>query len=468
VSDETELTSVLNQYDDLFPKTSDPDLQDLFLKIKIYLARCDGLIEDKKMLFPKTKDMRPFDPMLVPKDKSLYEAIICRLRMIKKYGITNKQQILNLLSLFEFSEKIRGSERKILETLLIHPDKKLKDIASMLGVCPATITYNLKKLKKKLGVRFCAFRNYARFKLKYYVIFMEFDAVFEKMLSKVFNSSFLTSINIDTFSTGSKKWGWLGFLIPDQIRLKDEFRRNIIALKDDVLDDVKIYEIKAVGQSWNLQRYDGREWFFPEDMWVYGLINFVEKYEDVLPMPDLHFLEGRVMDFDRPDFLIFLYRGVEYRAPYQELTNFLRNYGFSLSLNAVRKRVLRLERHNVWKPYTYVEGLGLDDIIALNVVCDKHMREVLLKAANEFPSCFIIVHEKGVMLYIRLPHGYGEKFAFLFDSLREYVDDLLIIRRYKNIGSWVPWQMYKFWDKRRKLWQVDKELLDFVSRFREL
>ena len=40
-----------NRYDELFPETDDLKLKTLFEKIKIYLARCDGLIKDSNLTY---------------------------------------------------------------------------------------------------------------------------------------------------------------------------------------------------------------------------------------------------------------------------------------------------------------------------------------------------------------------------------------------------------------------------------
>jgi len=458
-----------NKYDELFSETNDLELKTLFEKIKIYLARCDGLIKDSNpSITVKKDDMRAFDPYLAPKSRAIYDTIVYRLKMIKKYRITDSEQIWRLLSLDLVREKrLKRNERKFLEAMIIHPEKTYTEIARLLGVTPAAVIYNLKKFKEKFGLRFVSLFDYTKFKLRKYIAFVKFKQSYNKrVFFKVFNSPFLTSFNFDTFSSEGKRWGWIGFVVPDQRRTLREFKDSIVELKDRLFDDLRVYEERGMGHGWNLDRFDNRQWFFQEDMWIYGLLNFVEKYEDVLPLPDIFWFSYEMIPFDGLDFLIFLFKIVDYKISYQKIKGLLQEQGYNLSITQIGERVKRLQSLNVWKPYIHLDGLGLSEVLTVNVECDEDAKEILLKALTEFPRYYVTVHDRGLLFLLFLPHGYGERFAYLFDDFREHVDDMLIIRRFTNVGSWLPIKMHDMWNAKRKFWEVGKNYFNFYERLK--
>ncbi len=458
-----------NRYDDLFPETDDPKLKTLFEKIRIYLARCDGLIKDSNPgILVKRDDMGTFDPYLTPKSKKVYDTIIYRLKMIKKYRISDFEQIQRLLSLDLVREKkLKRNERKFLEAFIAYPDKNYTEIARLLGVTPAAVLYNLKKFKEKLGLRFVSLFDYTKFKLRKYVIFVKFKHPYDKRtVFKVFENPSLTSFNFDTFSSEGKRWGWLGFVVPDQRRVLKDFRDSIAELEGVLFDEVKVYEEKGISHGWNLDRFDNRRWFFQEDMWIYGLLNFVEKYEDILPQPDIFCFSYETIPFDNIDFLIFLFKRVDYKISYQRIRSLLQEQGYDLSITQIGEKVKKLKFFNVWKPYVHLAGLGLSEFLTVNVECDDSMKEILLKALTEFPRYFVSIHDKGLLFMLFLPHGYGERFAYLFDDFREHVDDMLIIRRFTNIGSWLPINMHRMWNAKRRFWEVKRNYFNFYDKLK--
>jgi len=458
-----------NRYDHLFPYTNDPELKTLFEKIKIYLARCDGIIkDDNPSMIVKRDDMRTFNPYLLPKSKIIYDAILYRLQMIKKYRITDPEQIWRLLSLdFIRERKLKRSERRFLEAFIMYPDKTYTEIARLLGVTPAAVLYNLKKFREKFSLRFVALYDHTKFKLRNYVIFVKFKHSYDKrVFFKVFDNPSLITFNFDTFSSEGRRWGWMVFTVPDQKRTIREFKNSITELVGILFDELRIYENKGIGHGWNLERFDNRRWFFQEDMWVYGLLNFVEKYEDILPLPDILWFSHETIPFDNIDFLISLFKKVDYKSSYQELKYMLQEQGYKLSVSQIGERVKRLESFNVWKPYIDLVGLGLSEVLTVNVECDEDMKKVLLKALTEFPRYFVSPHNKGLLFMLFLPHGYGERFAYLFDDFRDHVDDMLIIRRFTNIGSWLPIKMHSMWNAKRKFWEVGRNYFNFYGKLK--
>ena len=458
-----------NRYDDLFPEVNDPELKALFEKIKIYLARCDGLIKGSNpSIAVERDDMRTFDPYLLPKSRAIYDAIIHRLRMIKKYRITNSEQIWRLLSLdFVRERRLKKRERRVLEAFVAYPDKTYTEIAKLLGITPATVLYNLKKFKEKFGLRFVSMSDYTKFKLKKYVIFVKFKQWCNKRtVFKVLENPSLTSFNFDTFSSEGERWGWIGFVVPNQRRTLSEFKESIAELEGVLFDELRIYEEKGMGHGWNFERFDNQHWFFQEDMWLYGLLNFVEKYEDILPQPDILWFSYETIPFDNIDFLIFLFKIVDYKISYQKIRSLLQEQGYTLSISQIGERVNKLKSLNVWKPYVDLMGLGLSEFLTVNVECDDKTGEILLKSLTEFPRYFVSVHDRGLLLLLLLPHGYGERFAHLFDDFRDHVDDMLIIRRFTNVGSWLPIKMHKMWNAKRRFWEVGRNYFNFYEKLK--
>jgi len=412
--------------------------------------------------------METFDPYFTPKSRAVYDTIVYRLKMIKKYGIINPEQIKRLLSLDLVREKkLKRNERKFLEAFIAYPDKTYTEIARMLGVTPAAVIYNLRKFREKIGLRFVSLFDYTKFKLRNYVVFVKFKHTYDKQVFfRVFDNPSLTSFNFDTFSSEGRRWGWLGFVVPDQRRVLKEFKDSFVELEGILFDEARVYEIKGIGHGWNLERFDNRRWFFQEDMWLYGLLNFVEKYEDILPLPDIFWFSYEPIPFDNIDFLLFLFKKANYKASYRELGGLLREQGYNLSITQIGERVKKLESFNVWKPYVHLAGLGLSEVLTINVECNDATREILLKALTEFPRYAVSIHDKGLLFMLFLPHGYGEKFAYLFDDFRNYVDDMLIIRRFTNIGSWLPVKMHRMWNAKRRFWEVGKNYFNFYEKLK--
>lgn len=458
-----------NKYDDLFPETNDPELKTLFEKIKIYLARCDGIIKDSNSnIVVKRDDMRTFNPYLLPKSRPIYDTIIYRLKMIKKYRITDPEQVWRLLSLdFAREKRLKKNERKFLEAFVTYPDKTYTEIARFLGVTPAAVLYNLKKFKEKFGLRFVSLFDYTKFKLRNYVIFVKFKHLYDKRtVFKILENPSLTTFNFDTFSSGGERWGWIGFVVPDQKRVLKDFKDSITELEGILFNELRIYEIRGMGHGWNFERFDNKHWFFQEDMWVYGLLNFVEKYEDILPQPDIFSFSYETTPFDNIDFLIFLFKIVDYKISYKKLRGLLQEQGYNLSITQIGERVKKLKSFNVWKPYVDLIGLGLSEVLTVNVECNESTREILLKALPEFPRYAVSVHDRGLLFMLFLPHGYGERFAYLFDDFRDHVNDMLIIRRFTNIGSWLPIKMHKMWNAKRRFWDLGKNYFNFYEKLK--
>jgi len=412
--------------------------------------------------------MGTFDPYLTPKSKETYDTIIYRLKMIKKYRISDFEQVQRLLYLDLVREKkLKRNERKFLEAFIMHPDKTYTEIARMLGVTPAAVIYNLRKFEERFGLRFVSLFDYTKFKLRNYIVFVKFKHFYDKrVFFRVFDDPFLISFNFDTFSSEGRRWGWISFVIPNQRKTLSKFKDSITELTGTLFDEVKVYEIKGMGHGWNLDRFDNRRWFFQEDMWIYGLLNFVEKYEDVLPLPDVFCFSYETIPFDNIDFLLFLFKTGNYRTSYQNLRDLLQKQGYDLSITQIGERVKKLESFNVWKPYVHLKGLGLSEVLTINVECDEDVREVLLKALTEFPRYYVSPHDKGLLFMLFLPHGYGERFAYLFDDFREHVDDMLIIRRFTNIGSWLPIKMHRMWNAKRRFWEVGKNYFNFYEKLK--
>lgn len=455
-----DLDEVIKQYDDLFPKVDDPDINELFRMIKIYFARYDGLIDDSNILLgPKRSSIVVFNPIDAPLDETLYEGLKTRLSVIRKYKITSPDRILRLIrTSFYSTNKLTVPEHKFLRVIVKNPRMSFVEVSDKLKMKRSLVTYYYKKLHKSILLRYSGYIDFTRFKLNKYLIIAEVPADIGAInISKKLSTPFTKSMNADTATSGQSQWIWASYLIPAYPKYENEFKKSITKILDEYTSNHFITEVISGAYSANLDLYDTEGWIFPDGSWPYGLFNMVQENKENFELPNLFEHSNDPVYFDRKEFLISMLLSHDLKISRSKLLEALKAKGIKISEPTLSRLIYKLLNNEIIYPYVSFSGLGLEELVLVDIRgADEEEQDILLRGLAQFPMFFGAIYIDGLTAFIKVPFGSVGRFLYLFEGMRD--DHIItIFHRLYNLGSKLPYDFVDYWDEDKQRWTFPKD-----------
>lgn len=481
------ISQQLNLYDNLFPKVESKELQVLFALIRIYLARCDNPKLKQEQIMTNSSLMKRlaltyFDPFTAPTARNLREALISRLASIRKYKITNPEVVRRTLITCFYSEKttIRTRQKAYLDAFMKNPGRSYTEIAKKLGFSPQAVSHASNSLQKASLFRYYGYINYPLFKLRHFVVF--FNSLEEyrgdnEFLRKLFfdNLPFTLSLNSDVYEGSS----WVSFVIPDQARELNEFKRSLNSLRGEVFREANVAELRSFSTGSNLEFFDGRSWFFDPQLWAYGFFEFIRENKEILrKATELHYSSESIV-FDRMDFLISATLAANPLVSHNEIKKQLAQFGYEVSRPTITRKVRRLvpaesesgngeaTRLPAVCPYITYWGLGLDNLNMYLIESKEEQVEELCYAVGYLPYYFLYRTDKGVLLSVKSSASEAAKVNYMMKAINE-IRIVSSSNRFENVGGRSLVHLYEKWNENKQQWVCKNGELDFVKRYESL
>lgn len=431
----------------------DPEVKELYKIVKLYLDRFEG---------KKTSSLQPkycnINPSIIPLNKHLYYSLKRRLELINKYKIYDKEKIIRLIkAAFATSEKISLKELNFLRLVIKHPEYPYYKLAKLMKTSPSTVMNYVRKLEKKLNLRYILLPDYSLFKLRHYSMIFSVDEDNLKRITNQLLTPFTLTINVDTFSQRDILWGWASFIVPDQSDVLGRFKRWVLSIKKQTLY-TRLIEIDKLSYGINLDLYDGVRWVFEDAAWSYGLFEFMRRNWEIFKPPTIYEYKKTSIRFDEIDFLLFSFLTKNEKQTLQEMKKNLARNGFDRSISDISKRIKRIKSTGVPTTVTFV-GLDLTDLLTIYIECNKKNREILLRSLSYFPVYWLYPHKYGILSFLLMPRGTLFSFIYLIKGIRNEFEDMIIIPRYSHLGGHLDaFEIIKFWDTKKQKWIVPSNI----------
>ncbi|MHA1861689.1 MAG: winged helix-turn-helix transcriptional regulator [Candidatus Ranarchaeia archaeon] len=455
-----------NKYRDLFPEPSDQSVKNFFLDLSLLFARQDGLIKNQNVFSVRTelfglpkRELRWNTQIIEP----WLNRIRTRLQTLKKYRIRSKEKIGRLLmTSFAGEKKLSRNERKVLESLLKYPGMSYLQLASRINISDTTIRYNVQQLQRKINLIIQASVDIGKLKLRHYIVFFRVPShISREELEQILQCEYRITLTSGFFGELADQgyWAWASFWIPNQRRTVSLFKHEIFGLKP-LFHEIRLYEVQSKTTGVNLAFFDNRQWFFDENVFAQGLLEFAKDWGHTFPPIKIFSYHYEPIAFDRIDYLLCIDRAHWYRSTLSDSQQTLKNYGYKLSKSAISMRLKRLKDEELFQPFTAFRGLGLPNFLTFLIECDQPTRELLTLAVSQFPQYFLSTLDDGLLLAISLPDGALSQFRYLFETLREDVDRMEVFYRYSNLGSDLSYNLAYKWNERRQYWEFPSHLFE--------
>jgi DNA-binding Lrp family transcriptional regulator len=456
--------SLPHAYDDLFVDCDDPEVGKLYHLLRLFFAKCDGLIAsaDVRRLTAEVNGI-PFDPYETPTYRR--DQILERLKFLKRYRINSPREIVRILTWGLFAtDSIKRSDRKYLVAFVENAGKPLTRIASALTVSPGSAYEAYRRLRRRIQLRYVAFMNYPLFKLRHYILFFKPDEDFD--VSTLLREFTLT-VNRDVYTD----WAWATFLVPDQERTLKEFTNGLRSLSHSAFAEYSLHGVTSYGKSYNLSLFDGQKWVCAEEALAVGALRFSEQTTDDMvgepPFFDLTYA-SEPTKFDDVDFILAFLKFGNARMRNAEMRSVLRSYGHNLSWGVVSHRVSRLLGLNAFMPVPNFSGLGLTVASTYAVECDDIVTRALRRALPHFPECAAMCRtDKGIVFMVRAPPDAMPTIAYMIDgALRDRAERVILAIRLENMGTKNPISLHSHWNADRQYWVFDRGFFDLSREYK--
>jgi hypothetical protein len=449
---------IVKKYSNLFVDCGDPEVQQLYFLLCLFLAKCDGVISNSQVEQMMGKsDRYLFNPYHTPVYRK--DLVLVRLKFLKKYNVTNPQEIMRILTWgLLTTEKFNSSDRRYLVAFVENPDKSFSSIARNLGVSTSSVFEAYRRLNKTLQFRSTYVLNFPLLKLKHVIIFFKPNEAFK---SPSLWRDFTLSINQDTFG----EWKWASFLVPNQIRILKEFTDSLKKFSYDLFEDYRLYEVKSMGKFCNLSTFDGEKWISGDDALAVGSFKFAERTGELSPRFNDYKYATEPMEFDNIDFLIACLKYGDARLKNSEMRDVLGKYGYKLALVTLAKRLTSLRRKGLFIPFFGFSGLGLSSASTYAVECDDSVVETLYHAFPQLPECTVSRTDKGVVFMVRSPAESAPAISYLVQTaLHDEADRLIVANRLQNLGTRAPTMLYKCWNSDKLYWEFERGHFDLTKK----
>jgi DNA-binding Lrp family transcriptional regulator len=474
----------LSLYDNLFPKVEDKELQVLLGLIRIYLARCDnpGLTNEHILVRPEVMEklsLTYFDPFGTPVNRSLREALVSRLNSVKKYDIRRPEVVRRTLitCLYTHEEKSYTRQKKYLDAFMRNPGKGFKEIAEQLGVTPQAAYKAYHHLQRTGMVMLNGYLNYPMFKLRHFVVFFtpmrEYMGKNDFLKRVLFDSApFALGLNLDVHEGSSSA----SYVIPNQKEQLHEFKSNLYQLKGELFREIEVRELRSYSTGSNLEFFDGKRWFFDPQLWVYGFFEFAQENKELLRKPIVIRYSDEAMRFDRRDFLIASMLQSNLLSSHLEISELLKQYGYSLSRASVSRRIERLlsptsiqgngenERQSAVYPTMTYQGLGLKSLSTYLIECRPELVEEIHYAVGYLPYYFLYTTDKGALLVIKSALEDVSNINYVIRGINE-ISIVAYSNRFENIGTRTVNLLHDKWDEANQKWICRSGEFNFVKHY---
>ncbi|GAH45914.1 unnamed protein product, partial [marine sediment metagenome] len=305
-------------------------------------------------------------------------------------------------------------ERKILDAYVQYPDYSYLRLASKINVADTTVRYNFRQLQRKISLTVQSAVDLGRLKLRHFIVFFRVPSQIPRDdLAHYLECPYRISITSGFFGELANQgyWAWASFWIPDQERALSIFKREILSLKP-WFHELTYYEVQSKTTGVNLTFFDNRQWFFDENVFAQGLLEFAREWGHTFPPIKEFSYHYTPTQFDRIDYLLCMDLTRSYRSPLSDLQQTLQYYGYKLSKSGISMRLKRLREEQLFQPSVAFRGLGLPNFLTYLIECDAETRELLALAISQFPQYFISILDDGILLAISLPDGALSQFLF--------------------------------------------------------
>ncbi|MCD6513847.1 MAG: hypothetical protein J7L07_02880, partial [Candidatus Odinarchaeota archaeon] len=426
--------------------------------IEIYFKILSG----ESVEYPKFKYVT-VNPKYILKTKEQEEKIIHRLRLIKRYRLTDPIVITKIIkSAFDTPKyKLDRDELKFLKTLLGNPNDKIDKIAKKAKI-PVSTAYRIyKKMKNVILLRRFGYPDLSRFRLKHFVVVFKFyEDKMDLLRRKMSLNPFLFTFNVDAINVyDGKAFGWASFRIPDSKKVLREFNDWLVSFKTElgVFPDEKSWEVieaKRFIFSANIDFYDGEKWVFDETLMSVGLLKFVEKFDIYVNKPIINIeFNSKPIRFDKIDLILLELLQKDYFYKLSSARDVLEKEGYIRSEKNISRRFERLR--NYVKPGVVFAGLNLADSLNLFIsTSDKGTRDLIHKFLLYLPIVYIVESNSDMIIYIQLPKGTAIKFLYQFNELKNMVDEFLGIVVAYSHGAKIRVKLHEFWDEKKQRWII--------------
>ncbi|MHA1916702.1 MAG: hypothetical protein ACTSUV_00090 [Candidatus Ranarchaeia archaeon] len=461
---------ILEKYNHLFPKVKTEDIGKLFQEIKILFAYNEGF--EFVGGTPLSQEIPTYSELIRPDKIRLNE--MCnrfqdKLRMLKKYNITDPEKIRrNIILIWQGVTKLSKFESKILSVFNQYTILSLRQIELLTKIPKSTLSYNLKKLKQKIGLRFISSINVNFFKLRHYTIFMRVPSeISYSILSQLIDNKYRRTLTAG-FLGGDRDYYWAmaSFFVPDQSRVINELTKSIDNLYR-IFEEVFMHEIVGISQGTNLNNYDNGRWFFPADVFTDGLMSFVQDNSEFLPKAKVDHYSKKTLDFDRTDFLISLNYISNLELSLKQIKNTLSKTNIRLSESGICKRIKKLQQHKaILSPRISFNGLGIPNFVTLIVDCEPNTTDFFEYVLPQFPRYTFAKTDRGFLLSLYLPDQSTMKFIHMLrgvkiEDRKGRLREPLLFYRFENVGSNWLFDIANFWNSEKQYWEVPKNEFHF-------
>ncbi|MFX1509299.1 MAG: hypothetical protein ACFFBR_03240 [Promethearchaeota archaeon] len=425
--------------------------------IVLYIKRVEGhelTREEKDFITHHKLGMWDFAP-----SKELAEGLRDRIRIIDEYQIESAFRIHEMLEYgFEItsSRTLTTSQVSILQELVKDPMMNVSQLSRRLGNSRNFITKSLREMEEHFALRRTYVANRGKLKFTLFSLFFRTKSFNEsKALESWVHKStplFHTTLVFDvTFRNGI-----LGFAIPSQQRAHRLFERRVRRLEQQYFERTHLH--KGLEQYWNIRfdNYDSNtgQWLIPfefENLYEFQASNQTKSVAlTYCSYADLR----EAAYFDHIDLLLTRAK-INVKNTIADIQSYLSQYHYNLSHNAISQRLARLREEEVIFPHLYFSGAGIEEFIALSIICNSKTQKELQLLASYFPLSFTYITQQGITIFVKRPTGWREFFTKFIHDLPSVFDiqELMVVYQERNYGSGLRDPVYNRWNEKRQYWE---------------
>ncbi|MFX0077606.1 MAG: MarR family transcriptional regulator [Candidatus Hermodarchaeota archaeon] len=388
-----------------------------------------------------------------------------RIRILEEYRIRSMSRIQEMLlyGLERTSHRtLTRDEVAILNILAREPMISISRLATRVKKSRYVATNAIKKLENDIGLRRLYSENRGKLKLTTFSLVFrtrsfEASQKFESWIQQT-QPPFMTALVFDV----SYRYGFITYAIPTQQRAHRLFEDRVQYFKRAFMDQVHLHQV--LDMYWNIRfdLYDHTvgQWQIPSELENLSKIpKYDEKSFSTISYCNYADLQSPV-PFSRSDFLL-ANMAIGPRHTLADLQEFLANYGWHLSKNAIWVHLNRLKKEAIISPMLYFSGAGFEEFICLSIYCEPDVKKQLQLLASLFPAAFTYVTKQGIAIFLKRPTGWRGFIHKLIRDIPEIfeIKNLLVIHQERNLGSGLQQNLYERWNEKRQYWEFfDEEI----------
>ncbi|MGQ4912097.1 MAG: Lrp/AsnC family transcriptional regulator [Candidatus Thorarchaeota archaeon] len=456
-------------FDDLIPKTDDPEAQFYLDAMRIYLALCAGSIPMETAL--QAVDVLranpeyatfPTNPAMIPINNRYKTKILDNLKTLKKFNLITRDSIRSAYSFAFLMEDsvLSTTDHETLSLFSRNPTISLAQAASELNLTSRTVARALERLRERHSLRFTALVDFTAFNLQSVLVFFTLKEGSDwSSLERGLARFPLTKTILKTTMTDL---GYVTFLIPNIDQHKQVFQASLREVAREFFDYTSPHYQLGNGATSNLSLYSGGEWRLPE-----YLPGDITEHADALNEPPIIHCRGVRPELSKMDLAVATHLQIDSRAPPSRISTNLAVRGFDIEPRKVAQSEKRLKDRGLILPYVLFGGLGLSSNFCFEIVCNERWKSRTLRIVSQFPWSMYYTSNRGIIVWTISPGTHQVEYYQMFRALEqnpgvEIVNPIMTIAQGGSRSLLDITKDYSYDDGRWDIKSSDVDLRNFV------